>query len=155
MRDFNLLGEQSHTALDEVPWAVMKRPYGTVEMQLVRCSPVRNTYTNVVRWAAGTRLPKHLHTGDVHSYTFKGKWRYLEYSWLATAGSYVYEPSGTTHTLEVDEDVEAMFVVQGGMVWYGDDGRLDTYQEAADVLQAVELALHHQGQTLPDFVIQD
>jgi hypothetical protein len=57
--------------------------------------------------------------------------------------------------LQVDEDVEARFVVQGGMVWYGDDGRLDTYQEAGDVLQAVELALQDQGLVLPDFVVQD
>jgi 2,4'-dihydroxyacetophenone dioxygenase len=155
MRDLMKLGEQSHAALEEIPWAVMHRPYGTVEMRLVRCSPARNVYTNVVRWPAGTRLPRHLHTGDVHSYTFRGKWGYAEYSWRATAGSFVYEPTGTSHTLEVDEDTEAMFTVAGGMVWYGADGRLDTYQEAADLLVMVEDALTTQGLELPDHVVQD
>src|SRR4051812_31175695 len=114
MRDVSHLGNLSHSQLDDIPWAVMQRDWGSYEMKLVRCSPVRNTYTNVVRWPGGLVLPKHLHMSGVHSYTFKGSWHYLEHDWIASPGSYVYEPTGTVHTLEVFEDVEAMFMVEGG-----------------------------------------
>ena len=155
MRDLLKIGEQSHIAVEDIPWAVMRRPYGTVEMRLVQCSPTRNVYTNIVRWPAGTCLPRHLHLGDVYSYTFKGKWGYAEYTWEATAGSFVHEVRGTSHTLEVHDDVEALFTVEGGMIWYGPDGRMETYQEAADLLDLVQAALADQGLALPDHVVQD
>jgi quercetin dioxygenase-like cupin family protein len=155
MRDVSALGNLSHSQLDDIPWARMERPYGTVEMRLIRCSPVRNTYTNMVRWPAGMVLPTHLHLSGVHSFTFSGRWHYREHDWWATAGSYVYEPTGTVHTLEVVEDVEALFMVDGTIVWYDSDGRPAVFSEAADLLDDVTKALVAQGLTLPDIVVQD
>ena len=77
----------------------------------------------IVRWPAGIVVPRHRHFGDVHVYTFRGRWHYKEYDWSASAGSYVFEARGATHTLVVDEDVEAMFIVNGGQVDLGDDAR--------------------------------
>ena len=52
-----------------------------------------------VKFAPGTTLPMHFHTGTVHFYTLAGCWHYLEYpEQKQTAGSYLYEPGGSIHT---------------------------------------------------------
>ena len=149
------LGNLSHSDLDDLPWAVLERPWGTTEMKLVRCSPIRGTYTNIIRLSAGTVLPKHLHTGGVHSFTFKGRWHYYEHPWVAAAGHYVYEPVGTVHTLEVLEDTEALFVNEGTIIWYDGDDRMSKYQDAGMVLDDCVAALKKQGLELPSIVVQD
>lgn len=155
VRSVDELGDLSHSDLSELPWAKLARPYGTIEMQLIRCSRLRNVYASMVRWPAGTTMPRHYHTGGVHSYTFRGRWRYLEHDWVATAGSYVYEPIGTTHTLVVDQDVEALFIVEGGMIWYGPDGKMQRYETAGAMHELISAALAAQGLELPDIVVQD
>lgn len=67
-------------------------------------------------------LSRHRHPQPVHGYVVKGRWRYLEHDWVATEGSYVYEPPGETHTLIVPEDVEEMitFFHVSGMMYYVD-----------------------------------
>ena len=39
-------------------------------------------------------LNRHRHTGPVHGFVVKGTWKYLEHDWVATEGSYVFEPPG-------------------------------------------------------------
>ena len=50
-------------------------------------------------------LSRHLHPNPVHGFVLKGKWFYREHDWVATEGSYVFEPPGEIHTLVVDEGV--------------------------------------------------
>jgi 2,4'-dihydroxyacetophenone dioxygenase len=138
---------------DDVPYAVLERPYGRTLMKLVHVSIAQQTFTNIIRWEAGIELPRHLHTGPVHAFTFEGRWRYLEYEWEATAGSYVYEPPGTTHTLRVEEPVIAMFVSLGAFIWYDQDGRMASYQDATSTLADYRAALASQGLELPSAVV--
>jgi hypothetical protein len=139
---------------DEIPFAVLERPYGTTLMKLVHVSIAQQTFTNVIRWESAVRLPRHLHTGSVHAYTLEGRWRYLEYDWVATPGSVVYEAPGTTHTLQVVEPpVTAMFVSHGGFLWYGEDGQIVSYQDAASTLADCRAALERQGLALPEGVV--
>jgi 2,4'-dihydroxyacetophenone dioxygenase len=70
------------------------------------------------KFAPGTKLPKHFHTGTVHFYTTKGQWNYIEYpQHPQTAGSYLYEPGGSIHTFSVPDD--AREPAEGFMVVYG------------------------------------
>jgi hypothetical protein len=111
-----------------------------------------------VRFAPGIQLPTHLHTGAVHAYTFSGEWTYLEYpeSPPNRAGSYLYEPPGSSHTLKVadhvSEDTEALFVVGGAMVLYGDDGAVIDVIDAATHKRDYFAMLRAQGTPLPRIV---
>lgn len=70
------------------------------------------------KFAPGTRLPKHFHTGTVHFFTTKGEWNYVEYPQNPqTAGSYLYEPAGSIHTFAVPETAKEH--AEGFMVVYG------------------------------------
>ena len=53
---------------------------------------------------AGFEVPTHRHTGPVWGYTTSGAWKYEEYDYVNRAGSYLYEPPGSIHTLYVPDD---------------------------------------------------
>jgi hypothetical protein len=143
----------SYVHPDEIPFAVLARPWGTTYMKLLHVDLAADRFTNIIRWPAGLQLPTHRHTGTVSAWTFSGAWRYLEYDWVATAGSYVFEPIGTVHTLQVDEDTEAMFITQGGFIYYGPGGEMTKYSDAASTLADVTAALAEQGLELPPGVV--
>ena len=66
---------------------------------------VTGGWCNMLRVRRSGVLSRHIHPGAVFGYVVKGTWRYLEHDWIATEGSYVFEPPGETHTLVVPEDV--------------------------------------------------
>jgi 2,4'-dihydroxyacetophenone dioxygenase len=100
-------------------------------------------YINILRVRASGVLSRHRHTGPVHAITLRGKWRYLEHDWVASAGDYAFEPPGETHTLVVPDDVREMatlFHVTGGYTY------VDPYGEALgyeDVFTKLEHASQH------------
>ena len=70
------------------------------------------------KFAPGTTLPTHYHTGAVHFFTTKGRWNYLEHAEdPQTEGSYLYEPGGSAHTFSVPAD--APEAAEGFMIVYG------------------------------------
>src|SRR5262245_4903340 len=140
---------------DALPWATFDTTWGKNEMKLLRCSIAKESYTVIVRWPAGIVVPRHRHFGDVHVHTFKGRWHYREYDWSASAGAYVFEARGATHTLVVDEDMEAMFIVNGGQVDLAEDGSVIRIVDAAHLLATYSAGIAAQGFPLPHEVITD
>ncbi|MBV9510141.1 MAG: 2,4'-dihydroxyacetophenone dioxygenase family protein [Caulobacteraceae bacterium] len=89
-------------------------------------------YVNILRVRASGVLSRHRHTGPVHALTLRGKWRYLEHDWTASAGDYAFEPPGETHTLVAPDDVEEMvtlFHVTGGYTYVDPYGRPLGYED--------------------------
>jgi quercetin dioxygenase-like cupin family protein len=140
--------------VDDVPFATLRRPWGTTRMQLIHVSLVTNTFVNIIEWKAGTQLPRHHHAGTVHAYTFWGRWRYLEYDWVAGPNSYVFEPPGTNHTLRVEEDMKGLFVTQGAFIYFDEEGRISSYSDAGVMLEECSRALAAEGLKLPDSVLR-
>lgn len=76
------------------------------------------------KFAPGTTLPTHFHTGTVHFFTTKGEWNYKEYPQNPqTEGSYLYEPAGSIHTFSVPADAKA--AAEGFMVVHGANVNFD------------------------------
>jgi quercetin dioxygenase-like cupin family protein len=139
---------------DDVPYARLERDWGTTYMKLLRCNVAANSFTNIIRYPAGVTLATHLHTGTVDVYTFEGRWRYLEYDWEATAGSYAHEPAGTVHTLRIEEEMLALFIVNGSFIYFNPDGTFLRYQDAATTLKDCQAALAADGLELPAAVYE-
>jgi hypothetical protein len=74
----------------------------------------------------------------VHGYVIKGSWRYLEHTWTATVGSYVYEPPGETHTLiiESDDEMITFFNNAGPVIYIDESGKQVGYD---DVFTKIDL----------------
>lgn len=100
-------------------------------------------YINILRVRASGLLSRHRHSGPVHALTLRGRWRYLEHSWVASAGDYAFEPAGETHTLVVPDDVREMatlFHVTGGYTYVDPYGVALGYE---DVFTKLENAGRH------------
>ena len=71
----------------------------------------------------------------------RGRWRYLEHDWIATPGTYIYEPPGEAHTLMImDDSPEPMitvFVVEAGLIYLdkAKDGGFAAYEDGFSLLQ--------------------
>jgi 2,4'-dihydroxyacetophenone dioxygenase len=125
---------------DERDW-VPQSP--TVSFKPLLLNVSQGYYINILRVRASGVLSRHRHSGPVHALTLRGKWRYLEHDWVATAGDYAFEPPGESHTLVVPDDVQEMatlFHVTGGYTYIDPYGVALGYE---DVFTKLEHASRH------------
>jgi quercetin dioxygenase-like cupin family protein len=125
---------------DERVWVPMEP---NVWFRPLMLNTLAGYWTSLLRVRASGVVSCHRHPGPVHGYVIKGSWRYLEHDWVATEGSYVFEPPGETHTLVVDEDVDEMitwFMVNGAMLYFDQAGNLTGY---TDVFDRIEMCRRH------------
>lgn len=104
---------------------------------------VNGGWCNLLRVQKAGVLSRHRHPAPVHGFVLKGSWRYLEHPWIATEGSYVFEPPGEIHTLVVDEGVEEMitfFNISGAMIYLDEEHRTIGYE---DVHTKIEMCRRH------------
>ena len=87
-------------------------------------------------------VSRHRHPAPVHGFVIEGKWRYLERDWVATAGSYLYEPPGDVHTLVVDEGdtMKTLFHNTGALLYCDETGKTIG---STDVFDRVRAARNH------------
>lgn len=143
---------------NELPWAHGILAPG-LSLQLL-VSDIENGFVVInTRFKAGTVIPTHRHTGPVHGFTKAGQWFYREYGEesLNTAGSYIYEPAGSTHTLEVPSDVtettEAMFVIYGALINFDADGNYAHTVDPATTRELYFNTLEQQGDPRPKIIL--
>jgi len=112
-----------HVGDDEELW--VNAGFG-VGLKLVRLDASKGTWVIENRFEPGVRLQIHRHTGPVDAFTLTGRWHYLEYDFFSVAGSYIYEPANSVHTLDVPEDNEGttnvLFVIEGALLNLDADG---------------------------------
>jgi quercetin dioxygenase-like cupin family protein len=100
---------------------------------------------NVGLWVVRTRFPagfqvtKHYHTGSVFAVTLAGSWFYKEYpDFVNTAGSYLYEPAHSVHTLMVGDDntevTDVWFAIYGSNINVDEDGEVIGITDAQSIL---------------------
>ena len=77
----------------------------------------------------------HRHTGPVYAFTTRGAWKYQEYEDVNRAGSFLYEPAGSVHTLEcVEDDTHVWFQMYGANLNLDGDGNVTSVTDAHSVL---------------------
>lgn len=101
-------------------------------------------------FAPGVELPLHYHTGAVDALTLTGSWHYVEYPKQAqTAGSYLYEPGASVHTLKVPddntEDTTVLFRVTGANINFNQDGTFHSILDAALIAHLTSALGEAQG----------
>jgi hypothetical protein len=94
-----------HRGEDEIPFVDLG---DGSELQLLQVDVELGLWVIRTRFQPGTVVPTHKHTGAVHAFTLAGSWKYAEYPEVNTAGSYLYEPAGSVHTLTVPADVDGV-----------------------------------------------
>ena len=102
----------------------------------------------------GFEVQTHKHTGPVYAYTTRGAWKYREYDYVNRAGSFLYEPAGSVHTLEVIEDnTHVWFQMYGVNLNLDENGNIDSVSDGAGSLAAYLAMCEAQGFGRPNVLI--
>ena len=125
-----------HRGTDELPWVDFGD--GSV-MQLVRVDLDTGVWVVRTRFAPGAAVQTHRHTGHVDAFTLSGSWHYVESpEAVNTAGSYLFEPAGSVHTLVVpatnEGDTDVWFTIYGANLNLDADGNVELVIDAGAIL---------------------
>ena len=104
---------------------------------------VQGGWCHLIRVRKAGVVCRHRHPDPVHGLVLKGAWRYLEHDWVATEGTYIFEPPSETHTLVVDAGVPEMitfFQVTGSLHYVDEAGKAIGFD---DVFTRIDLARAH------------
>ncbi len=151
--------------LEAVPTAVHRDdaalPFVTVdegvELKVLQIKVREGLWVIRNRFAPGAHVQTHKHTGSVFAFTTRGAWRYRESDFVNTPGSYLYEPAGSVHTLEVpasnSEPTEVWFAITGANLNLDANGNVEMVIDAGLVLQVYLMACEAAGFPRPNVIV--
>lgn len=103
---------------------------------------------------AGFAVQTHRHTGPVWGYTTSGGWKYKEYDYVNRAGSFLYEPAGSVHTLEcIEDDTRVWFHMYGSNLNLDADGNIDSVADGPGTLAVYFAMCEAQGFGRPNVIV--
>lgn len=103
---------------------------------------------------SGFAVQTHKHTGPVYGYTTSGAWKYEEYDYVNRAGSFLFEPAGSIHTLQcIEDDTRVWFQMYGANLNLDDDGDIASVSDGAGTLAAYYALCEAQGLPRPNVVV--
>ena len=125
----------THRGVDELPFVSLSPG---VAFQLMHVDIELGLWVVRTKFEPNTTVQRHRHTGTVLAYTTSGAWRYLEYPEINTAGSYLFEPAGSIHTLhalaDADGPTDVFFAISGANLNLDDDGNIESVLDAGVIL---------------------
>jgi 2,4'-dihydroxyacetophenone dioxygenase len=127
---------------------------GSFRLQLLQANVEAGLWVIRTIFAPGTTVQKHKHTGEIFAFTSSGSWYYLEYpNDINVAGSYLYEPAGSIHTLHVpasnEGDTEVCFVMNGANLNLDATGAVASVLDAGAILDSYRSLCAAQGDPPP------
>lgn len=122
----------------------------TVSSKPVWISPSRNMWADVLQSTSAGLVNRHYHPQPIWAYTISGKWGYLEHSWTATAGDFIYETPGESHTLvayDHPDPMQVFFVVSGPLMWLDEEGKTIGHYDVFDYM--AQIRAHYEQVGIP------
>lgn len=128
-----------------------------VELKVLQVKIQEGLWIIQNRFHPGAKVQTHKHTGTVFAFTTSGSWKYAEYDDVNTAGSYLYEPAGSVHTLVVPdtntEPTEVWFAITGANLNLDASGNVEQVIDAGLVLQFYRALCEAAGHGEPDVIV--
>jgi len=104
---------------------------------------------------AGYEVQKHRHTGPVFGYTTSGAWKYKEYDYVNRAGSFLYEPAGSEHTLKcIEDNTRVWFQMYGANINLNDAGEIDSVVDGQVTLEFYLAMCEAEGLPRPNVLVE-
>jgi 2,4'-dihydroxyacetophenone dioxygenase len=140
---------------EDLPYVAL--PDGT-SIQLLQVDLNQNLWVVRTRFQPGFAIDTHYHTGPVFAVTLSGEWFYKEYpDKVNKAGSYLYEPAHSLHTLTVaedaGEDAHVWFAVYGSNVNLDDDGNVTSLVDAKSLLTIYRALCEAEGKNCDKVIV--
>jgi len=143
-----------HRGDDDLPWVEIGD--GSL-LKVLQIKEREGLWVIRNRFAPGTLVQTHKHTGPVFAFTTSGAWKYRESPFVNTAGSYLYEPAGSVHTLVVPDDntepTDVWFAIHGANLNLDADGNVESVYDAGFILAAYFGLCEAQGLPRPDVIV--
>jgi len=144
----NVAPSAVHVGADDLPWADIGDGNKLKVLQVKEREGLWIVH-NVFQ--AGFEVQKHRHTGPVWGYTTSGAWKYKEYDYVNRAGSFLYEPANSVHTLQcIEDDTLVWFHMYGANLNLDADGNVETVSDGSNTLEAYYLLCEAQGLPRPN-----
>ena len=130
--------EALHVGEDDLPW--LQSEDGS-KVKVLHIDLNQGLWVLKTSWQPGYAVQTHYHTGPVFAVTKSGGWYYKEYpDYVNRAGSYLYEPSHSIHTLlvcdDLEEETEVWFAIYGCNVNIDDGGSILGIVDAKAVMES-------------------
>lgn len=135
---------------DERLW--VPRPAGNLYLPLM-FDVSAGVVVNIIKYPVPGVIGRHVHDGPVYSWTIEGSWFYPEHDWVATPGTFVWEPAGEIHTLTTTESMTGFYVMHGGLTSVDENGKAIHYDNAVTLLDYCDAYYRHIGLG-PDYIRQ-
>jgi 2,4'-dihydroxyacetophenone dioxygenase len=151
------------TALDAVPEAVHvgddDLPFveigGGNKLKVLMVDEAQGLWVIENIFQAGFEVPTHRHTGPVFGFTRSGAWKYKEYDYVNRAGSVLYEPAGSVHTLTcIEDDTRVWFHMTGTNLDLDSDGTIIATADGPTTLAAYYALAEAEGLARPNVVVR-
>lgn len=142
-----------HRADGELPWVDAG---GGNLLRVIQVSRHHGIYIleNILK--GDLEVPPHRHSGPVWAFTQSGSWTYKEGDFVARAGSFLFEPAGSLHTLQcLEDDTRVWFQVQGAILPVDADGNVEAVMDAGTMLDMYRRLCKEQGHPEPNVIIID
>jgi len=145
--------ETLHRAEKDLPFVEYQEG---VVFQLLQADVAEGLWVIRVRFQPGVTIQRHRHTGEVFAFTLQGSWKYQEYPDVNVAGSYLFEPAGSIHTLHVPdtnkEVTDVWFAIRGANLNLDEAGNVESVLDAGTVLEIYRAVCEKSGLAHPDVI---
>jgi 2,4'-dihydroxyacetophenone dioxygenase len=143
--------EAVHMGANDLPWVDIG---GGNKLRVLQVHPKEGLWIVENIFQAGFSAPVHRHTGPVWGYTTRGAWKYAEYDYVNRAGSFLYEPAGSVHTLTcVEDDTQVWFQMYGVNLNLDADGNVESVSDGPSTLAAYYALAEMQGLDRPNVLV--
>ena len=143
-----------HRGEEELPFVALGD--GT-HLQLLQVDVEAGLWVIRTKFEPGVVVPTHKHTGEVFAFTRSGSWKYREYPEVNRAGSYLYEPAGSVHTLTVPEEnddlTDVWFAIYGANLNLDANGNVEAVIDAELIHQFYRTMCRDKGLAEPAVIV--
>lgn len=122
--------------IEELPWVPFTENH-SCHFKPLRFDLNTGTWIYLFKIKSNQVLGKHRHSGGaVIGYNLQGKWRYEGRNWVATPGTFVFEPPSDIHTLITeDEEVVTLFILGGSLQYFDENNQIIGQDDIYTVLK--------------------
>ena len=125
--------EAVHIGRDDLPYVDIG---DGSQLRVLQVKPKEGLWIVENIFQAGYEVDMHKHTGPVWGYTRSGAWKYKEYDYVNRAGSFLYEPAGSVHTLQcIEDDTQVWFQMYGSNINLDAEGNITSVVDGALTLE--------------------
>jgi len=141
-----------HIGADDLPWVDIG---DGSKLKVLQVKATEGLWIVQNVFQAGYTVPTHRHTGPVWGYTISGAWHYKEYDDVNRAGSFLYEPAGSVHTLEcIEDDTCVWFQMYGANLNLDAEGNVESVFDGPGTLAAYYALCEAAGLPRPNVLTE-